>query len=180
MQGSGIGWKRPPPSVSCISPTFLAEERATLPDVAYRAEYCCEFTDAVDSAFRAEDIDACLSDWRSSRRDPPLRRHRFGQGSRPAAPSSSSTVTHPAPRVPLRGAETSCAAERLGLGQADGAQLDQIAAILERTDAAENGWDSPSTPTGSGHPGAGAGQRAFWRPSPYPDREHHQRRQPLR
>ena len=48
--GAGQWHRVEVPAAQCprISPTFLAEERATLPDVVYRAEYCCEFTDAVD------------------------------------------------------------------------------------------------------------------------------------
>ena len=45
-----------------IRASFLAEERATLPDLVYRAEYECEFGDVAGSAFRAEDIDAAVTE----------------------------------------------------------------------------------------------------------------------
>ena len=43
-----------------ITPEFLEEERRTMPDLWFRSEYLCEFTDTVDQAFRSEDIDAAF------------------------------------------------------------------------------------------------------------------------
>jgi len=44
-----------------ISADFLAEERATLPDMVYRAEYLCEFTDTADSVFAYEHVMGAVS-----------------------------------------------------------------------------------------------------------------------
>jgi hypothetical protein len=43
-----------------ISPAFLEDERRSLGHQVFAAEYECEFTDALDSVFRAEDIRAAL------------------------------------------------------------------------------------------------------------------------
>lgn len=40
-----------------ISEEFLEEERRKMPDMWFRAEYLCEFTDTVDSVFATEDIE---------------------------------------------------------------------------------------------------------------------------
>lgn len=45
-----------------ISAEFLAEEKARMPDSRFRAEYCCEFTDADDSVFTTEEVMAALDD----------------------------------------------------------------------------------------------------------------------
>ena len=45
-----------------IPPAFLAEERRSMPDMYFRSEYLCEFTDTLDSVFRYEDIQAALDD----------------------------------------------------------------------------------------------------------------------
>lgn len=53
-QNGAADWKRVKVTAhDCprISPTFLAEERAAMPDFWYRAEYLCEFTEAADSLF---------------------------------------------------------------------------------------------------------------------------------
>ena len=41
---------------------FLEQERRSMPDMYFRSEYMCEFTDTVDSVFRYEDIQAALDD----------------------------------------------------------------------------------------------------------------------
>jgi Terminase large subunit, T4likevirus-type, N-terminal len=43
-----------------ISPAFLANEKATMPDVWFRQEYDCEFVDTVDQAFRFDDVMGAL------------------------------------------------------------------------------------------------------------------------
>ena len=43
-----------------ISPSFLAEERRAMTASWYASEYECEFTDAIDSVFRHEDVSAAL------------------------------------------------------------------------------------------------------------------------
>jgi hypothetical protein len=43
-----------------IAPEFLAEERRALPPRYYRMEYECEFTDAVDAIFTADDVRRAL------------------------------------------------------------------------------------------------------------------------
>lgn len=50
------------PAAECprISPEFLAEEKRTLGEWWYRQEYGCEFSDATDSLFREEDLQASL------------------------------------------------------------------------------------------------------------------------
>jgi hypothetical protein len=45
-----------------ISSEFLAEERLRMPAQVYRSEYECEFVEAVDSVFRADDIELAFSD----------------------------------------------------------------------------------------------------------------------
>jgi hypothetical protein len=59
------GWERVGPITGedCprIDPAFLAAERASIPDVFYRSEWCCEFTETIDQVFRHEDIMAALS-----------------------------------------------------------------------------------------------------------------------
>lgn len=60
----GAAWERVRvPAEQCprITPAFLAEERATLPDLVYRSEYGCEFTDTVDQVFRTEDVLGAIS-----------------------------------------------------------------------------------------------------------------------
>ncbi len=60
----GATWHRVRvPAEQCprIPPEFLAEERATMPDLFYRSEYGCEFTDTVDQVFRTEDVQAAIT-----------------------------------------------------------------------------------------------------------------------
>jgi hypothetical protein len=45
-----------------ISPAFLAEERASLPDWVYRQEYGCEFVETLDQVFRYEHVMGALAD----------------------------------------------------------------------------------------------------------------------
>jgi hypothetical protein len=45
-----------------ITREFLAEERRRLPDLWYRSEYLCEFTDNVDAVFAYDLIAAAESD----------------------------------------------------------------------------------------------------------------------
>ncbi len=57
---SGEGWERVlVPATECprIKREFLEEERRSLGEWWYRQEYMCEFMDAVNSAFRTEDIE---------------------------------------------------------------------------------------------------------------------------
>ncbi len=59
----GDGWDRVlAKAEQCprISREFLESERRTMRDQAYRAEYGCEFTDALDSVFSTDDIRAAL------------------------------------------------------------------------------------------------------------------------
>ena len=44
-----------------ISEAFLEEERRRMPEAWFRSEYLCEFTDALDSVFRSEDIERAFS-----------------------------------------------------------------------------------------------------------------------
>ena len=44
-----------------ISEAFLEEERRRMPEAWFRSEYLCEFTDALDSVFRTEDIERAFS-----------------------------------------------------------------------------------------------------------------------
>jgi hypothetical protein len=56
---SGDGWERVKvPATDCprISKEFLAEERRSLGEWWYQQEYMCEFMEAVDAAFRTDDI----------------------------------------------------------------------------------------------------------------------------
>ncbi len=56
---SGQGWERVEvPATECprISPEFLKEERRSLGEWWFCQEYMCEFMEAVDAAFRTEDI----------------------------------------------------------------------------------------------------------------------------
>jgi hypothetical protein len=55
----GEGWqKHTIPATSCprISPTFLEEERQSLPLPWFRSEYLCQFTEAEDSVFVYQDV----------------------------------------------------------------------------------------------------------------------------
>jgi hypothetical protein len=45
-----------------ISPAFLAEEKAQMPDLWFRSEYLCEFTDTEDSVFSYEHVMNAISD----------------------------------------------------------------------------------------------------------------------
>jgi len=61
----GIGWDRyhvTAEQVDRIKPSFLAQERRTMPEAWFLQEYMAEFTEAEDAVFRGEDIDALLSD----------------------------------------------------------------------------------------------------------------------
>jgi hypothetical protein len=44
-----------------ITPVFLEEERRRLPDLWFRAEYLCEFTDTEDQVFSYEHVMAAMS-----------------------------------------------------------------------------------------------------------------------
>ncbi len=44
-----------------ITAEFLEQEKRTMPDWVFRAEYLCEFTETDDAVFRYDDIQACLS-----------------------------------------------------------------------------------------------------------------------
>ena len=59
----GDAWQRVEvPASMCprISPAFLAEERAALPERVFRAEYCCSFEAIAGGVFRAEDLALAL------------------------------------------------------------------------------------------------------------------------
>jgi len=59
----GDAWRRfEVPAADCprISPGFLADERRSLGQQVFAAEYECAFTDALDSVFRTADIEAAL------------------------------------------------------------------------------------------------------------------------
>lgn len=45
-----------------ISPEFLAEERAAMPDWIFRSEYLCEFTESEDSVFSYDEVMSAISD----------------------------------------------------------------------------------------------------------------------
>ena len=49
------------PECPRITPAFLAEERASMPQPWYRSEYLCEFADTVDQAFTTDQIDGAFS-----------------------------------------------------------------------------------------------------------------------
>jgi hypothetical protein len=62
---NGAGWERYEVSASeCprIPPSFLEEERRTLPRRAFRQEYLCTFEETEDSVFSHEDVQAAISD----------------------------------------------------------------------------------------------------------------------
>jgi len=44
-----------------IPPEFLRQERASMPDPWYRAEYNCEFTEAEDGVFQYEHVAEALT-----------------------------------------------------------------------------------------------------------------------
>ena len=52
------------PATACprIAPDFLAEERRSMGDLAYRSEYLCEFCDTELSVFSSEHIALALDD----------------------------------------------------------------------------------------------------------------------
>jgi hypothetical protein len=59
----GDSWQRVRvPASECprISPEFLAGERASLGDMWFRQEYCCEFVETEDQLFRHELIDGAM------------------------------------------------------------------------------------------------------------------------
>ena len=61
----GDEWTRvTAPATECerIRPEFLAGERVSMGDRWFRQEYGCEFADADDSVFRADDIHAAIDD----------------------------------------------------------------------------------------------------------------------
>ena len=60
----GQGWERvkvTAPECPRIPPEFLAQERASMPDPWYRAEYNCEFTEAEDGVFQYEHVAEALT-----------------------------------------------------------------------------------------------------------------------
>lgn len=61
----GAGWERYEVTASeCprISPAFLAEERAALPDRVYRQEYECSFEETEDQVFSYDDVKGAISE----------------------------------------------------------------------------------------------------------------------
>jgi hypothetical protein len=61
----GDDWQRyEVPATDCprISPEFLAQERRTLPDLVFRSEFLCEFTETEDQYFRSESIGRAFDD----------------------------------------------------------------------------------------------------------------------
>jgi hypothetical protein len=61
----GDGWDRVEvPASACprISPEFLAEERVSLGEWAYRQEYECQFSDTEDQVFSGDVIAAAFSE----------------------------------------------------------------------------------------------------------------------
>lgn len=63
-ENGGAAWERiQVTAFDCprISPAFLAEEKAQMPDNWFRAEYLCEFTDTEDSVFAYEHVMNSLS-----------------------------------------------------------------------------------------------------------------------
>ena len=62
---NGAGWERyEVPASECprIPPSFLEEERRTLPRRVFRQEYECTFEETEDSVFSHEDVQAAISD----------------------------------------------------------------------------------------------------------------------
>ena len=62
--GEGESWERVQVTAyDCprISPDFLEEERRTMPDLFFRAEYLGEFTETLDSVFSYEQVTAAIS-----------------------------------------------------------------------------------------------------------------------
>ncbi len=51
------------PATECprITEEFLAEERRSMPEAWFRAEYLCEFTETTDSVFSYDQVQACIS-----------------------------------------------------------------------------------------------------------------------
>jgi hypothetical protein len=63
-QAGGPAWQRVEISATVcprISPAFLLEERANLPEPVFQAEYQCAFTQTLDQAFRADDVEAAFA-----------------------------------------------------------------------------------------------------------------------
>ncbi len=61
----GVGWKKHSiKATDCprISKEFLDEERRSMPDAWFRAEYMCEFTEAVDSVFGFDQVASAITD----------------------------------------------------------------------------------------------------------------------
>ena len=61
---SGEGWqKHSIKATDCprISPEFLDEERRSMPNAIFQAEYMCEFTEALDNVFTYEQVAAAIS-----------------------------------------------------------------------------------------------------------------------
>lgn len=62
---SAEDWHRtmvPATEVPRISAEFLEQERQSIPNAVFQAEYMCQFTDTLDSVFASEDILDALSD----------------------------------------------------------------------------------------------------------------------
>lgn len=62
---SGLGWQKVSITADqCprISSSFLQEEKRSMPDAWYRAEYFCKFTEAVDSVFTYDQVQGAMSD----------------------------------------------------------------------------------------------------------------------
>ncbi len=58
-------WERyevPAPSCPRITPEFLAEERAALPDLFFKSEYLCQFTDTEEQLFATDLVMSAVSD----------------------------------------------------------------------------------------------------------------------
>jgi hypothetical protein len=61
---NGWAWKRfevPAAQVPRISPEFLAEERAALPDFVFRQEYECSFEETEDQVFSTDIVDRAIT-----------------------------------------------------------------------------------------------------------------------
>jgi hypothetical protein len=61
----GSGWDRVSITADCcprISPSFLEQERRSLPEAIFMQEYFCQFSDAEGAVFSYSDVMGALSD----------------------------------------------------------------------------------------------------------------------
>ena len=62
---TGVGWERyevPATEIPRIPPSFLAEERASMPEALYQQEYMCRFTETTDEIFTHDMVAGAVTD----------------------------------------------------------------------------------------------------------------------